>query len=321
MHRPEINWDWALSIAGALQGELPDITRPDVLRLTSLLRTTADRAGQMAVEAAGLGNHPAPHVVVSDREGWAHGAAAMAESVLGTLGKPAPGGRVRSIRKAGYGAAVGVALGMISRGILGQFDAFSPQPALHLVAPNMLRMARTLPGPDEEFFLWVAVHEQTHAIQYTGIEWMRPTAMELFSSLAGDETGVLDVFGNLVRGRGGARSGQEQDHMSRLTALMTLSEGHADFVSDLVGRKHIPHASHFRRRFLKQRARTSRLQRLLPMVDKNAQYTVGLTFCRSVERRMGVAGLNRAFESPSTAPTMEELKSPGKWIRRMRGAS
>lgn len=321
MHRPEVNWAWANTIAGRLQGELPAVRRPEAMRFTALLRTTAATAGELAVEAAGLGDHPARRVVVADREGWARSASAMAETVLATLGPPRPQGWSRELRRTGYGTAVGVALGWISRGILGQFDAFGPEPTLHLVAPNLVRMARGLPGPDEEFFLWVAVHEQAHAIQYTGVDWMRPTALRLFTSLAGDEAGALDLARNLLRRRGGMLSGEGQDDLARLTALMTLSEGHADFISDRVGRTHIPHAARFRRRFEKQRAATGGLQRLLPMVDKNAQYTVGLAFCRAVERRTGLRGLNRAFESPESMPTMEELRKPGRWIRRMRGTS
>ncbi len=318
MYRPEVNWDLALSTSGRLQGELPAATRPEAIQATALLRTTALRAGELAVEAAGLGDFPARHVVVSDRQGWARSAAGMAEAVLDTLGPERPNGWPREVRRAGYGLAVGAALGMISRGILGQFDAFGPRPTLHLVAPNLVRMARALPGPDEEFYLWVAVHEHAHAIQYTGIEWMRPTALRLFSSLAAEDASALDVVLDVVRRRKGLLGEDGSTALARLTALMTLSEGHADFISDRVG---IPNAVKFRRRFQRQRAATGTLQRLLPMVDKNAQYTLGLAFCRAVERRVGMEGLNRAFEAPESLPTMPELRAPGKWIRRMRGTS
>lgn len=101
---------------------------------------------------------------------------------------------------------------------------------------------------------------------------------------------------------------------------MTLLEGHADFVSDKLGTKHIPTVRRLRRAFSRNTPSTA-LARLIPAVDKNAQYRDGLAFCRAVSVRAGRTALNRAFEEPATLPRPEEISKPADWLRRVHGTA
>lgn len=318
---PTITWDLALPIARTLQGELPDATRPEATRAVSSLRIAATRGGELAARFSRLPGQPASQVEVVDRATWSGRSADMVEEVLGSLGSTAPRSRlVRHLHGAGYGLAGGVALGLVSRGLLGQFDAFSRRQVLYLLAPNLVQLARRLPGEDEDFYLWVCVHEQTHALQFTGVEWLRDHTMGLLERTAGDEAGIVDVVRNLVRGGGfSTMSADGRSHMAGLMAVMTLVEGHADFIADRVGRRHIPHSRSFRRHFAKRQRGSSRWAKLVPAVDKNAQYRIGLEFCTAVSRRKRIQGLNKVFQDPDALPSLEELQQPNLWMERVHG--
>ena len=65
--------------------------------------------------------------------------------------------------------------------MLGQFDPFFPgtgtdgEPGgrLLLVAPNIVAIERELGVDPTDFRLWVCLHEETHRVQFTAVEWLR----------------------------------------------------------------------------------------------------------------------------------------------------
>ena len=318
---PPINWGLARRVARPVFGELPDVTRAEAHALVASLRLAAGRAGELVVAAAGLPGVPAGRVIVCDRDTWATGAGGMAGGLLGLLPLDGPHGRAQNLRAAGYGALAGVALGVVGRQLLGQFDPSSGQ--LFLLAPNILHLQRERGFVMEDLQLWVAAHEQTHALQFSAAPWLLEHLAQRFEVVVKDEVSAMDVTRHLARGHGvaaatagpGARRAMEE-----VTAAMTLLEGHADFVADSLGVRRIPTVRKLRAAF----ARTHRptvLARLLPALDKDAQYRDGLRFCRTVAARVGTAGLARAFESPETLPRPGEIGDPGAWLRRLHGAA
>lgn len=325
MYQPEIDWPFALDLTRRFQGELPEVTRPDAHRAVAQMRRAAVKAGSLASRRSRLGGEPANRIAVVDRVGWARGAAVGAEHLLGTLGlQRRPAGVGQRISRLAYGFGGGLALAVASRALLGQYDAFGPRPTLHLIAPNLVSMARRMPGPPEQFYLWVAVHEQTHALQFSSVEWLPDYALGLFHSVAEDEAHGLDMVRGLAAGRGAAGAlVSEEGHvqMEKLRAMMTLLEGHADLISDSVGVSNIRHGKAFRRRFQSMRRTSPRWQRLLPAGDKHEQYRLGLEFCLAVRRRVGIRGLNRAFTAPEALPDMAELRDPQRWLDRMHGTA
>ena len=102
--------------------------------------------------------------------------------------------------------------------------------------------------------------------------------------------------------------------------IPTLLEGHADFVSDLVGATHIPSVRRLRAAFSRT-GKASTVARLLPMLDKGAQYRDGLQFCRRVTAKAGAAALVAAFESPENLPLLGEITEPHTWLKRVHGTA
>jgi putative hydrolase len=75
------------------------------------------------------------------------------------------------------GAQLGAVTGMLSQRVLGQYDLSlldpSVQPRLLLLAPNLAAAARNLGVDRDELIAWVAIHEVTHAMQFSGAPWLR----------------------------------------------------------------------------------------------------------------------------------------------------
>lgn len=320
--RPHVDWALARRLAGRLQGELPDATRPEAHQSVGSLRVAARRAGELAVRFSGLDGEPAGRVLVTDREGWARGMTGMAEAVIDTLPmQPRAEGLRKRLVGLGYGGLGGVALGVLGRHLLGQYDAFSPDPALYLLAPNIVAMQRARRLVPRDFHLWVAIHEQTHAVQFNAAPWLGEYLRERFVAIATDDLSATGALRNLTAGRGAASavaSPEGHGALDEMAAVMTLVEGHADYVSDAVGRRHVPTVKQLRKAFARDGA-PSRLARLVPAVDKAAQYRDGLAFCRKVASRVGRRGLARAFDGPENLPSAAEIADPAQYLRRVHG--
>lgn len=76
-----------------------------------------------------------------------------------------------------FGAQLGAVTGMLSQRVLGQYDLSlldsSVAPRLLLLAPNLAVAARNLGVDRDELIAWVAIHEITHAVQFSGAPWLR----------------------------------------------------------------------------------------------------------------------------------------------------
>ena len=72
------------------------------------------------------------------------------------------------------GAEMGGLLAFMSSKILGQYDlAPGGTPRLLLVAPNIVATERKLEVNPRDFRRWVAMHEETHRVQFTAVPWLR----------------------------------------------------------------------------------------------------------------------------------------------------
>ena len=109
--------------------------------------------------------------------------------------------------------------------------------------------------------------------------------------------------------------------LERITALMTLLEGHAEFVMDGVGPEVVPSVADIRARFNRRREAGNPMERLIRRllgVDaKLRQYAEGRRFVHEVVSRVGMAGFNRVWESPLTLPLLSELADAPAWIARV----
>jgi uncharacterized protein (DUF2342 family) len=96
-------------------------------------------------------------------------------------------GPLRSASGLLLGAQIGALTGALSQRVLGQYDIAlldrSIEPRLLLLAPNLAIAARSLSVDSEELVLWVAIHEITHAVQFTAVPWLRDHLGGMISDL------------------------------------------------------------------------------------------------------------------------------------------
>lgn len=304
--------------------------------------------------------HDTP-VLVVDRAGWIRANVAGFREILKPLldkmqdRRSGPGGAVLG---AVGGKVTGVELGMLlsflASRVLGQYETFAPAtrdlPAgengggrLLLVAPNIVHVERELDVDPHDFRLWVCLHEETHRTQFSAVPWLRDHLEgEIQSFLSETEVDPMTVLERIREAAqslaGGRPEGEEDDGgrsivelvqtpaqreiLARLTAVMSLLEGHADFVMDGVGPDVVPSVGEIREKFQQRRARgASRLdqalRKLLGLDAKLRQYRDGERFVRAVVGEVGMDGFNRVWTSPNTLPTKSEIAKPADWVARV----
>ncbi len=208
-----------------------------------------------------------------------------------------------------------------------------------LVAPNIVHTERELDVNPQDFRLWVCLHEETHRVQFTAVPWLRQHLMSQVEGLV-DATrldpgalmqtlreGVARVA-RATKGEGGEMSlldlvqtPAQREIVDRITALMSLLEGHADVVMDGVGPEVIGSVATIRKRFNERRkgggSLDQMLRRLLGLEAKMRQYRDGATFVRGVLDQVGMEGFNRVWSAPNTLPTRAEITDPEAWVRRV----
>jgi coenzyme F420 biosynthesis associated uncharacterized protein len=211
---------------------------------------------------------------------------------------------------------------------------------LLLVAPNIVEVERELGVDPHDFRLWVCLHEETHRTQFTAVPWLAGHILgEIHEFLLGTEVdpgalarqmartlkGVLEIAT-------GARelslldlvgTPEQRVVLDRMTAVMSLLEGHADFVMDGVGPAVVPTVAEIREAFQARRAAPrgldALLRRLLGMEAKLRQYRDGERFVRGVVSEVGMAGFNEVWSSPEALPTLPEIHDPKAWVARVHG--
>jgi len=371
-----VDWELAVSVAGRLSPPGPQVTQDQADRAVDQLRRLAERATGHVGETSGLHVAPDTGAVVVDRRGWARANVAAFRSLLEEPVVRARDARRakderegRSRREDGPGAAAAVALARRATGaevgallsylaprVLGQYDAFGPDPAgpgaptrstgtpeepgrLLLVAPNVVAVERELQLRPRDFRLWVCLHEETHRVQFTAAPWLAPHLRARTEGLVGDVVGEPgELLGRLrtaarrlpgAVGEGGdglvglLATPEQQAVITEVTAVMSLLEGHADVVMDEVGPSVVPSVATIRQRFATRREGRPGLdrvvRRLLGLDAKMRQYTDGAAFVRGVVADVGFEGLNAVWTGPQMLPAPAEIADPRAWVRRVHG--
>jgi coenzyme F420 biosynthesis associated uncharacterized protein len=135
----------------------------------------------------------------------------------------------------------------------------------------------------------------------------------------GGQEGDGDGLGSLIEV---VQSPTQREILGRLTAVMSLLEGHADVVMDGVGPEVVPSVGEIREKFQQRRAKGAgrldqALRRLLGLDAKLRQYRDGAAFTRAVVDAVGMDGFNRVWTSPNTLPTKDEIHEPSAWVARV----
>ncbi|MDO5082867.1 MAG: zinc-dependent metalloprotease [Arachnia propionica] len=304
--RPHVAWPVALHLARLAADPGPEVSRPEAIRTVAALRLAARRAGELVVEHAGLGGAAAGEVLVLDRAGWARSAATTVERMLDRLPFPQrPEGAWRRLSGVGNAVVAAGALVLGGRVLLGQYDPFTGR--LVLVAPGIVELQRRHRLELTDLALWVGLHEQTHAVQFSAAPWLLGHVEALLVELVRDDPGVVTLL-----------SAQGRVALERLGAVMTLLEGHADFVAGRAAVGRVPTSAALQRVFERPAAGRG-WRRWLGGLDKAVQYRAGLGFCRAVARRAGAEALRAAFAGPEQLPSAREIADPTSWLRRVHG--
>jgi coenzyme F420 biosynthesis associated uncharacterized protein len=343
-----VDWDLAAATAGALGKSGPRVSYDEAAEVVADLRRLTDEAEGHVNEYTGLRPQVAyPPVRVVDRRDWAGVNIAGLREVITPLvsrltGDKQPGPLTEAVGSRLTGVQAGSVLAYLSGRVLGQYEVFSGEPGqLLLVAPNIVDIERRLEADPRDFRLWVCLHEVTHRTQFTAVPWMRGHFLgEVQAFVDASQAGGAQFVERLRRGVSAlADAARNPDSrasvldivqtpaqkavLDRLTALMTLLEGHAEFVMDGVGPAVIPSVADIRAKFNRRRQAGNPLEKvirkLLGVDVKMRQYAEGRRFVHGVVERVGMAGFNRIFSSPLTLPRLDELTAPQAWVARVHG--
>lgn len=341
-----VDWDLAAATARRLARPGPAVSEDEAAQVVAELHASAAAARPEVRAITGMDAPDDDAVVrVVDRPRWVEAnlqtlRAMLLPVVSAMLERRAtqPHPLIASMGGKVTGAEAGGLLAFLSSKVLGQYDiAPGGTPRLMLVAPNLVHTEREMGVDPQDFRLWVCLHEETHRVQFTAVPWLRQHIIDqatgLAAGLAPDPATLISTLEEAARrlpdvltGRGGSLidlfvTGEQRAQLQRITAMMSLLEGHADVVMDEVGPSVVPSVATIRARFTARRAGVDpfdrMIRRLLGIEDKMRQYRDGAKFVRGVVSEVGMAGFNAVWTSPETLPSMAEIADSRAWVRRV----
>jgi coenzyme F420 biosynthesis associated uncharacterized protein len=185
--------------------------------------------------------------------------------------------------------------------------------------------------------LWIAIHEVTHRAQFVGVPWMRDYFLSLvrqvFELVDPDPRALARALGNAVeairRGQNPLDEGglvsliatpEQRGVLGQVQALMSLLEGHGNYVMNDLGHRHVAGDERMAR-VLHQRRQVggvvAQLHKLLGLEQKMRQYEVGERFVRGVVDLGGPRAIDHAWAAPENLPQPAELDDPVAWLTRV----
>ncbi len=233
----------------------------------------------------------------------------------------------------------GAILGFLARKVLGQYDLFLPgddRDLIYFVGPNILELERRHRFPKHDFRLWLALHEVTHRVQFESVPWLRPYVSGLVGSyLDTIELDARKLLQRLRRALEEARAGatqrdlgvlfalmspEQRETFRKMQALMSLLEGHGNYVMQTLSEGRVRGAERMQRT-LQQRRRQGgmgrAMQKAVGLDVKVRQYDQGANFVFEVSGLVGAEGFARVWERPENVPTLEEIARPQDWVERV----
>ena len=339
-----VDYDLAVATARRLAPAPPQVSWSEAGEIVSELRGLAVQAEEHVRTVTGL--VPPGEVLeatVVDRGGWSAANVEGFRVILEPLTKKLEEKKQNALAAGATAKIAGVQMGSVlawlSSKVLGQYEAFTAEGTpgrLIMVAPNIVETERRLGVDPHDFRLWVALHEVTHRTQFTAVPWMHDHVRGEIGALL--EATSLDDPAQLVERlkavatnlpKGGSvvellQTPEQKVVMDRVTAFMSLLEGHAEHVMDGVGPAVVPSVKHIRAKFDERRKEHGGLldrflRKALGMDLKALQYAEGKVFVDTAVRELGMDGFNRVWESPATLPTRVEIQQPMDWVRRISG--
>jgi coenzyme F420 biosynthesis associated uncharacterized protein len=321
--------DWAAleRSARVFAGSGEQRTGPEVADLRRRVMALVADARREVAAVAEMPTEPSSEVLLVDRRAWAGGNIRTLERLF--EGLDVGGSEAKVVAWEG-----GALVGLLARMVLAQFDPFRNQ--LLVVHPNLGQFA------DGDGLRFIVLHEVTHLAQFRAAPWIPDRIVELARSVLNSEMqGWAREMAGQMRRRlpellqwardalDGRAEGMplidmlpddQRDAVLRLHSLVTVLEGHATHVTDLIAKRVLADYEGLNRR-LSQRRERPPLMRLIAAAAglemKRQQYVIGRDFCRAVWEAGGADALAPAWTGPDAVPTQEELRAPGAWLQRI----
>jgi coenzyme F420 biosynthesis associated uncharacterized protein len=344
-----VDWGLAHRVARKVAGR---DALADSYLAASLDRDFADvtvRAEAMVAELTGLRAPGTAHAAVLERTDWVAANVRSMRTLVAPLtdrvGERMAKSPFAPVGRAVTGTEMGFMLGYLARRVLGQYDLLVPEgpdgtpdtDAVYYVGANILDLEKRFAFRPRDFRLWIAIHEVTHRAQFTGVPWMRDYFLGLVQqtlTLAEpDPKRFVEVLRRAAedvrRGRnplddggivGLVASPEQRVVLDRVQALMSLLEGHGNWVMNHLGAIHVEGQARMARVLNDRRARggiSGLLQKALGFEMKMRQYEVGERFILAVERAAGFRAIDAAWQSPESLPTLADFEDPEAWMQRV----
>ena len=345
-----IDVDAASRFGGAMarRRPLPAAYRPGAMeaQLTELSVLATERVGL----ESGLVPPTPPVARVVDRAAWVAANVASVERLIGPAAaalaanrKLRPPAIVDRWSRRSSAAQLGAVLAWLSTRVLGQYDLLVGEEAtvdedvISYVGPNIVALEQRHGFDPDQFRLWLALHETAHRAQFTGAPWVRTYFLGLVEEVVGAMaldastvvSGALRSFREVADGTNpmaelGAAglfvTDDQRQALRRLTALMSVLEGHGEVVMDVAAQDLVPAASTFHDVLRDRRTSPSALSKvlgqLLGLDAKMRQYADGERFVRALRDAGGPGLVAELFAGPAAMPSMAELLDPQLWLAR-----
>lgn len=277
------------TLASVVAGPGPSASDASARAIVADLRQQAKRAPEIVREVSGLKHCDIEDVRIDvvSRLGWVSRARESVQTMLKIVDHPVGD------------LSLTPTLALAARRVLGQFDPFAREPRLTLVAPNIYQLREMFDLDRRDLALWVSVHEMTHAIQFAAAPWLKDVIISRFRQTLADKSGARDD----------------------LIAVLSLLEGHAQFVMNSVPSSLIPSRRPLSKALQNRRKIKGKLETILSdwagLAHKLAQYDLGENFVKAVVAEGGMNRLNKVWQNPLHLPLNAELESPQLWLARV----
>jgi coenzyme F420 biosynthesis associated uncharacterized protein len=341
-----LDWDAAARIGRRVAGPGPRTGPAERARLVDDFEDATREADELVQDLTGLRlPGPSSRPWVMSRGEWVAQNLRGFEQVLEPAASRLIGrrldGATAPFRRRLLAAQVGAILGYLGRKVLGQYDLFLPpddRDLIYFVGPNVVELERRHRFPRRDFRRWIAFHEVTHRMQFEGVPWLRTyLTAEIDSYLGSLELDARKLLERLRRAREELADNaawremgilfvlmtpEQRETFRRMQALMSLLEGHGNYVMDRLSDGRIRAAGRMRRTLQRRRHRQGfdrMVQRAVGLDVKVRQYDLGERFVAEVVDRAGPEGFARVWDRPEHLPLPEEVARPEAWVARVAG--
>jgi coenzyme F420 biosynthesis associated uncharacterized protein len=332
-----VDWEDVRRIAMARGGAAAGGARINPEALETAYTEMAARVAPFMTEICQVPLTTYPRFIALDRPGFIDANLGMVQRLLAPVERiraSVPESIATGMSRRMLDRYVGELFGLMSRRVLGQYDpvlSLEDDPgsarrpsALYLVEPNITAIERDLSLTDTDLRPWLILHELTHAWQFELHPWLGPHLEGVMRSLMLDALSAdgetLLPSRQMVRRLPETVRGQVQT-IRHVQAVMSVLEGYSNFLMHRAGRGAIRGSERLEAAMQQRRRQRGAIERLVLMITglemKMRQYEVGEQFAIGVVDRAGLSALNRVWESPGMMPTLDELRHPERWLRRV----